>query len=79
MSTHEHPPWRVRHLHAYEIEFACPTTSPSPEPPSKSAPTSLGDPLADERHQSIRARLLDPRLQRIIAAAANGWVVERLR
>jgi hypothetical protein len=70
MSTHEHPPWRARRLHAYEIEFACPTS------PSSSAHAQQ---LADERHQSIRARLLDPRLQRIIAAAANGWVVERLR
>jgi hypothetical protein len=73
MSTHEHPPWRVQRLHAYEIEFACPT---SHETSSSSAHDHQ---LADARHQSIRARLLDPRLQRIIAAAANGWVVERLR
>jgi hypothetical protein len=75
MSTHEHPPWRVRRLHAYEIEFACPT---SHETPSLSA-ADREQQLAEARHQSIRARLLDARLQRIIAAAANGWVVERLR
>jgi hypothetical protein len=69
MSTHEHPPWRVQRLHAYEIEFACPT----------SHETAHEHQLAQARHQSIRARFLDPRLQRIITAAANGWVVERLR
>jgi hypothetical protein len=59
---------RGRRSYAYEIEFA----SPSWEEPS------LGEGF-DERQKAIRARLLDPRLQRIIAAAANGWVVERLR
>jgi hypothetical protein len=65
MSNHEQPPQRAARPH--EIEFASPSWGPT------------GDPLVDERRESIRARLLDPRLQRIIAAAANGWVVERLR
>jgi hypothetical protein len=73
MSTHEHPPWRVARLHAYEIEFACPTSHETP------AASAHDHQLAEARHQSIRARLLDARLQRIIAAAANGWVVERFR
>jgi hypothetical protein len=69
MSTHDHPPRPARRPYAHEIEFASPALH---------QPGSLGA-LLDERERSIRARLLDPRLQRIIAAAANGWVVERLR
>ena len=31
----------------------------------------------DEWSVPVRGRLLDPRLQQIITAAATGWVVER--
>jgi hypothetical protein len=69
MSTHQNPPGPVRrrHQHLHEIEFFEHFT------------TSRRDVLDTQRGNCIRAQLMDPRLQRIVAAAANGWVVERLR
>jgi hypothetical protein len=79
MSTHEHPPKRVRRSYSYEIEFAFPAwDDPGACGPASPEARSIDD-LFDARQKAIRERLLDPRLQRIIAAAANGWVVERLR
>jgi hypothetical protein len=67
MSTHERPPssQRVRRQYLHEIEFFGNIT------------TSRSHHVDMQRESCIRARLLDPRLQRVIAAAANGWVVER--
>lgn len=71
MSTQRQPPRSARQprqQHLHEIEFF--------EHFSSSRRT-----LFTLSHGSyfVRARLMDPRLQRIIAAAANGPVVERFR
>lgn len=69
MSKFERPSEQVRPRRQYlhEIEFFDNVT------------VSRFDMGESHHEKCIRARLLDPRLQRIVAAAANGWVVERLR
>jgi hypothetical protein len=78
MSRHDYPPQqgRPRRPYLYEIEFALGSSSRREEVFAQ-GPGSRCDLLDDQLSNSIRARLLDPRLQRIVAAAANGWVVER--
>ena len=67
MSTKQHPPGPVRQAFLHEIEFY------------ELQSTTLRDVFDVQREMLVRARLLDPRLQRIISAAAKGWVIERLR
>ncbi len=67
-----------RRQYLHEIEFFDHFTAPHFSAP----PVDLLDnihPSGGNPSGSIRSRLLDPRLQRIVTAAANGWVVERLR
>ena len=68
-----------RRQYLHEIEFFDHFSAPRFSAPPVDLLDNIHPSGSSHASGSIRSRLLDPRLQRIVTAAANGWVVERLR